>query len=155
MQYHIIQVSHWFQFLGQAGLSTVVDHLYVNQISGMDHITQVSIFLGIVCIVIMGISHQDGDFILKLLNMLLYLAFMTGGPMHPNGEEVMKQMPQEIQSLLSKFDLESCTIIYAVYPACDCTYEPEILIGSNLPTSLSTCTNIPHPEADICGEHLL
>ena len=87
--------------------------------------------------------------------MLLYLAFMTGGPMHPNGEEVMKQMPQKIQSLLSKFDLESCTIIYAVYPTCDCTYEPKILIGSDLPTYPSTCTNIPHPEADICGEHLL
>lgn len=121
----------------------------------MDRITQVSIFLGIVCTVIMGISRRDGDFVLKLLNMLLYLAFMTGGPMHPHGEEVLKQMPQEIRSLLSKFDLESRTIIYAVCPACDCTYEPEFPNDSDSPTYPSNCTNIPHPEADMCGERLL
>ena len=42
--------------------------------------------------------------------------------MHPHGEEVLKQMPQEIRNLLSKFDLESCIVIYAVCPACDCTF---------------------------------
>ena len=46
--------------------------------------------------VIMGVSRQDGDFVVKLLNMILYLTFTTGGPVHPHGEEVLKQMPQEI-----------------------------------------------------------
>ena len=121
----------------------------------MDRITQVSIFLGVVCTVIMGVSRQDADFVLKLINMLLYLAFTTGGPVPPRGEEILKQMPQEIRSLLSKFDLDSRTITYAVCPTCDCTYEPEFPNGPNSPTYPPTCTNIPEPEADICGECLL
>jgi len=103
----------------------------------------------------MGISRRDGDFLVKLLNMLLYLALTTGGPMHPHGKEVLKQMPQEIRSLLSKFDVESRTIIYAVCPACHFTYEPQFPNGPDSPTYPPTCTNIPHPEADICGERLL
>ena len=100
----------------------------------MDRITQVSIFLGVVCTVIMGVSRRDADFVLKLINMLLYLAFTTGGPVPPRGEEILKQMPQEIRSLLSKFDLDSRTITYAVCPTCDCTYEPEFPNGPNSPT---------------------
>jgi hypothetical protein len=103
----------------------------------------------------MGVSRRDGDFVLKLLNMLLYLAFTIGGPIHPHGEEVLKQMPQEIRSLLSKFDIESRTITYAVCPTCDCTYEPLFPNGPKSPTYPPTCTNIPHPGTDVCGEHLL
>ena len=100
----------------------------------------------------MGISHWDGDFLLKLLNMLLYLAFTKGGPLQPHGEEVLKQMPQEIRNLLSKFDLESRTIVYAVCPACHCTYEPQFPNGPDSPIYPPTCTNIPHPEAEVCRE---
>ena len=64
----------------------------------------------------MGVSRRDGDFVLKLLNMILYLTFTTGGPVHPHGKEVLKQMPQEIHTLLSKLDLESCIVIYAICP---------------------------------------
>ena len=103
----------------------------------------------------MGISCWDGDFLLKLLNMLLYLAFTKGGPLQPHGKEVLKQMPQEIHNLLSKFDLESHTIIYVVFPACHCTYTPQFPNGPDSPIYPPTCTNIPHPEAEVCGEQLL
>lgn len=132
-----------------------IDHLFLNRIGGLDRITQVSIFLGMVCTAIMGVSRRDGDFLLKLLNMILFLAFTTGRPIHAHGEEVMKQMPQEIRNLLSKFDLESRTVIYAVCPTCDCTYEPQFPNGPDLPAYPSACTNIPHPGADICGQRLL
>ena len=80
---------------------------------------------------------------------------MAGGPICPHGEEVLKQMPQEIRSLLSKFDLESHTITYAVCPTCDCTHKPLFPNCSKLPTYPTTCTNTPHLGMDICGEHLL
>ena len=103
----------------------------------------------------MGISHQDGNFLLKLLNMLLCLAFTKGGPLQPHGEEVLKQMPHKIRNLLSKFDLESHTIIYMVCPACHCTYKLQFLNGPDSPIYPPTCTNIPHPEAEVCRERLL
>ena len=71
--------------------------------------------------------------------------------MHPQGEEVLKQMPQEICNLLSKFDLESHIVIYAVCPACNCTFEPQFPNGPDSPTYPSTCTNAPYPGTDICG----
>ena len=105
--------------------------------------------------VIMGVSRQDGDFVLKLLNMILYLTFTTGGQVHPYGEEVLKQMPQEICNLLSKFDLKSRIVIYAVCPTCDCTFKPQFPNGPDSPTYPSTCTNVPYPGTDVCGQQLL
>ena len=87
--------------------------------------------------------------------MILYLAFTTGGTVHPHGKEVLKQMPQEIRNLLSKFDLESRIVIYAVCPACDCTFEPQFPNGPDSPTYPSTCTNVPYPGADVCRQQLL
>ena len=103
----------------------------------------------------MGVSPRDTDFVLKLLNMILYLAFITSGPMHPHGEEVLKQVPQEICSLLSKFDLKSCTVIYAICPTCDCTFEPQFPNGPDLPAYPSICTNVPYPGANVCWQQLL
>ena len=75
--------------------------------------------------------------------------------MHPHGEEVLKQMPQEIRSLLSKFDLESRTVIYAICPACDCTFKPQFPNGPDSPAYPSICTNVPYPGADVCRQQLL
>ena len=149
----LVSSSLWQQ--GQKCLSHSLNHLFLSHISGFDHITQVSIFLGIVCTVIMGVSHWDGDFVLKLLNMIWYLTFTTGGPMHPHGKEVLKQMPQEICNLLSKFDLESHTVIYAVCPTYDCTFKPQFPDGPDSPTYPSMCTNVPYPGAGISGQQLL
>ena len=59
------------------------------------------------------------------------------------------------QNLLSKFDLESHTVIYAVCPTCDCTFKPQFSNGPDSPTYPSTCTNVPYPGAGLCGQQLL
>jgi hypothetical protein len=131
------------------------DHLFRNDLYRLNRISQIAIFIGVVCTVTMGISRRDGDFVMGLLNMLVYLAFSLSGKPTALAGAVLKEIPLSIRGALSKLDLESRTIIYAVCPACHCTYEPKYTPGEELPRYPQRCTNIPHPEAEICGEQLL
>jgi hypothetical protein len=113
-------------------------------------------FLGVVCSVIMSISRRDGDLVIGLINIILFLAFQRAdGPMEPRHHDVIAQMPQSIHDALSKFDLESRVVIYAVCPACHCTYKPRYDEGSTYPIYDETCSNRPEPESDMCNESLL
>ena len=104
----------------------------------------------------MSSSRRDGDFIIGLLNIILFLAFQrTSGPMEPRHANVLAQMPQSIRAAISKFDLESQTVVYAVCPKCHCTYKPRYDSGSTRPIYDRSCTNRPMPESSICGEPLL
>jgi hypothetical protein len=103
----------------------------------------------------MGVSRRDGDFVMGLLNMLVYLALSFSGKPTALAELVLKEIPLSIHGTLSKLDLESHTIIYAVCPACHCTYKPIHSPREEFPRYPQHCTNIPHPEAEICGEQLL
>lgn len=125
-------------------------------IQNFDPIAQVAIFLGVFCSVVIGVSRRDRDFIMGLLNFIIYLAFaQPTGSMAPNHEDVIAQMPEHIQQALSKFDLDSRTTTYAVCPACHCTYKPLFKRGSFVPTYDGFCCNRLAPESDVCGEPLL
>ncbi|KIM72550.1 hypothetical protein PILCRDRAFT_31963, partial [Piloderma croceum F 1598] len=101
------------------------EHHFTASIRNFDTIAQVAIFLGVFCSVIIDVSRNDGDFIMGLINIILFLAFTgPGGEVTPTHEDIIAQMPQNIQQVLSKFDLDSRTTTYAVCPACHCTYKP-------------------------------
>lgn len=121
----------------------------------MDCISQLAIFIGVVCTVIMGVSRRDGDFIMSLLNMLVYLALSLSGKPTVLAGAVLKEIPLSIYGALNKIDLESRTIVYAVCPTCHCTYEPINTAGDESPKYPKYCTNIPRPEAGPCGQQLL
>ena len=115
-----------------------------------------AIFLGVFCSVIVDVSRNDGDFIMGLINIILFLAFSgPGGEVTPKHEDIIAQMPQNIQQALSKFDLDSRTTTYAVCPACHCTYKPRYNKGSLVPIYEETCRNRPTPESGLCREPLL
>lgn len=115
-----------------------------------------AIFLGVFCSVIVDVSRNDGDFIMGLINIILFLAFTgPGGEISPKHEDIIAQMPQNIQQALSKFDLDSRTTTYAVCPACHCTYKPRYNKGSLVPIYDERCRNRPTPESGPCNEPLL
>jgi len=104
----------------------------------------------------MSISRRDGDLVMGLINIILFLAFQRpDGSMDTRHVDVIAQMPQTIRAALSKFDLDSRVVVYAVCPACHCTYKPRYNEGSTYPLYDEFCTNRPQPESDICGESLL
>ena len=79
----------------------------------------------------MDLSHNDDDFIMGLINIILFLAFSgPGGEITLKHEDIITQMLQNIQQALSKFDLNNHTTTYAVCPACHCTYKPWYKKGS-------------------------
>ena len=89
-------------------LNFAVDHHFSASINKLDIITQTAAFLGIICTVIMGISCRDGDMIIGLVNIILFLAFwQPDGVMWSQHEDVISQMPQSINVAISKFDLDS------------------------------------------------
>lgn len=104
----------------------------------------------------MGVSRRDGDFIMGIVTMILLQAFNIGGSRFSlQQENILAQLPQNITSALSKFNLDGQTTIYAVCPACHCTYKPQHKEGSSLPFYPARCTNKPQPESDECGVSLL
>ena len=60
------------------------------------------------CSVVIDVSRNDGDFIVGIINIILFLAFVNpAGEMTPNHEDIIAQIPQSIREALSKFDLDS------------------------------------------------
>ena len=64
-------------------------------------------------------------------------------------------MPANSRDALSKFDIESKMIVYAVCPACHFTYAPQFTLRDNIPKYPSHCTHHPTPESGVCGQPLL
>ena len=78
-------------------LNFAIDHHFSTSINKLDIITQAATFLGIICTVIMGVSHRDGDMIIGLVNIILFLVFrQPDGVMRSQHEDVISQMPQSI-----------------------------------------------------------
>ena len=82
-----------------------------------DTVAQVCIFLAVVCFVVMGVSHCEGEFILGMTLVILRATFEHGGRA-PSiiEEEVLLQIPTTIPGLLKKVNLDACTVTYAVCP---------------------------------------
>ena len=56
----------------------------------------------------MGVSCRDGDMIMGLVNVILFLAFQQlDGILQLRHEDIISKMPQNVSAALSKFDLDS------------------------------------------------
>ena len=123
----------------------------------MDTVVQIAVFLGIFTTVIISGSRNDGDFIMGLLNILLFYTFSSDGDgiLELCHQEVLREMWGNINSVLSKFDFQSKTTIYAVCPKCHCTYAPLYNHGDSTPQYPSHCTHSPNAELGPCGAKLL
>jgi hypothetical protein len=120
-----------------------------------DEIAQVALFIGVMCKVVMGISRQGCDFIMRLISVLLFLMFRrSDGSLSSSHENVLRQIPTTFKTALTKFHLPGKTVAYAICPSCHCTYGPCYAEGSTIPTYPERCTHRPAPEAE-CGQPLL
>ena len=132
-----------------------IDHHFEFPIDQYDDVAQVSMFLGVVCSVIMGVSRRFGDLVMGLLSIVLQLAFQRQGATSPTRARIIDGIPKTIDAVLSKFNLDGQCTVYAVCPACHCTYEPKFKLGSSIAAYPPRCMNKPDPDSEICNEPLL
>jgi hypothetical protein len=122
----------------------------------MDPSAQATLFLAVVCSVIMGISRRAGNFILRMAALILRLGMSQHSDISsPSSLYTAAQIPDTLEAALHRFNLKGRTTIYAVCPQCHYTYKPTFKPGSVIPIYPSFCTNTPFPNSDSCGAQLL
>ena len=120
-------------------------------------IIQIAIFLGVFVAGVIHDSQNDGDFIMGILNILLFQAVqpLNGGLLDSCHEDLISQMPNNIHAALSTFDLDNKTVIYTICLGCHCTYASYISPGETAAKYPSHCTNHTDPSSNQCGQLLL
>ncbi|KAF8219447.1 hypothetical protein L208DRAFT_1339989, partial [Tricholoma matsutake] len=103
---------------------TTADHHFEFPVDQYDDVAQVSMFWGIVCSVIMGVSCRFGDLVMGILSIVLQLVFKRQGAASFAGVRIINGIPRTIDMVLSKFNLNGQCTVYAICPMCHCTYEP-------------------------------
>lgn len=134
-----------------------LDQHFTSSMRDSTRMVQLVVFIGLWFIGIVGGSRAHGDFLVSLLSIGFYWAFQppNSQPMDSRHQSTIAQMPANIREVLSHFDLESRTVIYAVCPTCHCTYAPQFALGNDTPEYPSHCTHRPTPESGVCGQPLL
>jgi len=104
----------------------------------------------------MGVSRRTGEFILAIGVFILRL---TSGRLDqscdPLGLYIASQLPKSLGTAMSKFQFDGEITVYAVCPACHCTYKSSFKPGSTTPIYPDRCTNVPIPDQPACNELLL
>jgi hypothetical protein len=131
-----------------------VDTLPQAPVNNLDEITQIILFLGVACIVIIGVSRSSCDLIMKIMSIILFLALQrSDNGLNSSHTNILKQIPMTSESAEARFHLNGKTIPYNVC-SCHCTYAPTYGPGSTTLVYPEWCTHCPTPMA-ICGEALL
>jgi hypothetical protein len=146
-------------------LSFLIDclaYIYDNRMEHLDTIAQVVILLGIVCSLVMGLSRARCDFIIGVVTLITKMALATHLKKDATDYDgyqthILGQLPTSLYTALSRFQVESRSILYAVCPVCNFTYKPTFHPNAANANYPSQCTNrIPGPSRlNVCNTQLL
>src|SRR5271168_3563695 len=109
---------------------SAADHFFDPILLGADPILQLSVFIGVACSIILGVSRRGGSFMLSILKYIIQLCFMrdVSNPknLSPCDKKLLSGFPADPRSIEAQFHLEGKHIIYTVCPneACHATYKP-------------------------------
>jgi Transposase family tnp2 len=103
----------------------------------------------------MGVSRRGGDLIMSLVAIIVHLVFRSSSVNETRQADTLAQIPASITAALSKLNLDGRSTIYAICPACHCTYKPRFNRDSSIPIYPERCSNKPKPDSNECGEPLL
>ncbi|KAF8574709.1 hypothetical protein K439DRAFT_1548361, partial [Ramaria rubella] len=107
------------------------DHHFNSIVDHTNEVAQVTMFLSVICIVIMGVSRGVGDLIMGLLSRILNLAWKNkDDSLAPRQAHILAQIPMSVTTVLLRFNLDGRVMIYAVCPTCHFTCKPLYKAGS-------------------------
>ncbi|KAH9478862.1 hypothetical protein JR316_0009324 [Psilocybe cubensis] len=131
-------------------------HHFEPLVDNQDPPAQIATFIGVVSAVMIGAGRRMAEFILKTMPIMLRSAFeISSIEIDMQQQHILDQIPSTLNTALSKFNLSSKTVTYAVCPACHCTYPPAFPLDPNKPEYPSVCNNFPNLGSDLCGIPLL
>ncbi|KAG2050548.1 hypothetical protein BDR06DRAFT_1064675 [Suillus hirtellus] len=98
------------------------DTLLQDPVNELDEITQIVLFLGIACRVIIGVSRSSYDLIMKIISVILFLAFWRpDNSLNSSHTNILKQIPMTSESTEARFHLKGKIVLYA------CTHCPMLM----------------------------
>lgn len=131
--------SLYYNLVSNLTTLTELDHHFSPFTHNMDTVVQITVFLGIFTTTIASASRTDGDFIIGLINILVFYAFLSpenpiDGFVNLRHWKILTEMSENMHNVLSKFNLESKTTVYAVLAATRKNDPPTTwrLCGNNL-----------------------
>ncbi|KAJ3753450.1 hypothetical protein EV360DRAFT_87778 [Lentinula raphanica] len=129
---------------------------FVDPGNGKNTPTLIAYCLTLVSRVFERTAQRGATFVLKMIKMFGYsLATLGGRNLNAQQEAALASIPESIERLEKKFNLDIDAVPYAVCPDCSCTYAPSYPNGSSSPTYPSTCSEKKARSAPICGASLL
>ncbi|KAJ3965570.1 hypothetical protein EV361DRAFT_810492 [Lentinula raphanica] len=129
---------------------------FKNPGDGQNTPTLIAYCLALVSRVFERTAQRGATFVLKMMKMFGYsLATLGGRNLNAQQEAALASIPESIERLEKKFNLDIEGIPYAVCPDCSCTYPPSYPNGPSSPTYPSICLEKKALSAPPCGASLL
>jgi len=130
-------------------------HHFNYPINRCNEVAQVSVFLGVVGVILFGLSRRTGKFILGVVSIVLTLVFrLLGESVKTLRDHLLAQIPTNMNTALQRFNLVTRTTTYAVCPRCNSIFK-SLGMSPDEPMYPTYCSNRPLPGADLCNTLLL
>src|ERR1700733_11091821 len=107
----------------------------------MDAIAQMTILLGVMCYLILGLSENPCNFIINVVTLIVKMAMATEIPQdadqyNDNQNVILEELPTSLYAALNKFNVDGKTTAYTICPLCNYTHKPHYDQIASMPNIL-------------------
>ncbi|KAJ3912190.1 hypothetical protein F5877DRAFT_54406 [Lentinula edodes] len=129
--------------------------LFVNTIDKWNTPTLIAYTIALVSRVFEGVARRGSSVLLKLLKIYgLSITLLTGGPSLQQ-TKALEDIPESIETLEMRLNMDVPSIPHAVCPCCSFTYPPTYPKNSRTPVYPTHCTERITQDSEPCGTELL
>ncbi|KAJ3848677.1 hypothetical protein EV368DRAFT_86366 [Lentinula lateritia] len=137
-------------------LDQVTSKYFFDPGEGKNTPTIIAYCLALVSRVFKRTAQRGASLILKLVKMFGFsIAILGGQGLNSDQEATLAGIPESIETLERKFNLDVDCVLYAVCPRCSYTHSPSYPNDTSHPVYPSTCSERKAPSEEPCGASLL
>jgi len=147
-----------FSVLNSLLTNLMLDHHFRPLLRGVDPLIQLSIFMAVVCNIILDVPARGCHFILSMLQYIVQVCLMRHSTDLAQGDKkLLSDFPVDIRSAARQFRLEGKSTIIAVCPdpKCHRTHKPTFSDDSPIPSYPTFCHHRQFAGGKQCKERLL
>ncbi|KAG1845536.1 hypothetical protein F4604DRAFT_1688673 [Suillus subluteus] len=128
------------------------EHFYGHQRLPQEPFLLAALFFVTVLRLLVGASQPQVNFTLLSLTAIISGALSYGKVTLSNQTRILKLIPRDAHTVLSRFEIEPDIVLFACCPRCSATYPPDFSTKLLYPNQ---CNFQSTPAADVCGMSLL